>query len=254
MKKICLLSFCCFAFLRLPLWATWHNTQTATGGWSSGSPESAYFPSALTNPSLIIVAAESSPDYSLTIPTPTDSAGNTFYDCGTGVVPFNSSFQQGVACFYALNTHTTTDGVQINNPNEYHIAIIIEEWTGGATISPVDGTPASIANANSGGGGGQNLSVGPISPTHNGDLIIGVAGTASGGTTVTAGTNFTANTERYTADLEYLVQVSAGSISATWHDSTNNDGYGAIVVAFKAASRVVTTFVQSPHSSGWTRW
>ena len=187
------------------------------------------FANALTPGSLIVVGVRitdtSGPS------TPTDTAGNTYLDCGIGPIPYgaNTAYCQ---LFYALNTHNTASNViSCVNAGGKSYYIACAEFTGNDNglygLSVIDGTPSGNANANSGTGGGQNVVTGNTTPLNNGDLILGFGKSAGG---FTQGTGFTGFGQSY---MEYLVQTTAVAIQATWH-TTNSQTYSAIVCAFRA--------------------
>jgi hypothetical protein len=207
----------------------WAKTNDKYGSGTGDPVSTPAFTSALTNPSIIIVGVYRS---STTIATPTDTAGNAYVDCGAGLVLWNVS-AYSVRLFYSLNTHTTASNVvSVANAGGKSVIVVALEWTGGATSSPIDGTPVGNPNANTGTGGGQNMTAGPTTPSVNGDLIVGFSRALTG--TVTVGTGFTGSASSYM--WEYLIQATAAPISATWSNNTNNAKYGAIVAAFKLAT------------------
>jgi hypothetical protein len=184
------------------------------------SSTSTTFSSALTNGSLIIVGVGNSAG--TTFGTPTDTAGNTYADCGPGKVLFNAS-GSAIQCFYAINTHTTASNVVSATGVQW---IEASEWTGNKSSAVLD---ASVANpsASSGTGGGQNMTSTAATTTHSGDLIIGYFEDNSG--SQVAGTGFTIIQSGFG---EYQTQSSAGSVTATEHTNTNNDLYGALLASF----------------------
>ena len=210
---------------------TLKNDQATTTGSTPANLTA--FANALTNPSQIwvmVIDASGGP-----IATPTDTAGNTYYDSGAGLVYFLSS-GRALQVFYALNTSTTASNVvSTSNPSGHGLVIEASEWTGGATFSPVDAY-ATNPNANSGTGGGQNMTSNSATTNNDGDLILGYCEAPAG--TVTLGTGFTGLQTSSPSHVkpEYEIQSSHGSIAATWSDNTNNDNYGAIMVASKAYS------------------
>jgi hypothetical protein len=218
-----------------PAWLR-HNDQTGTG--TSSPVSTAAFNNALSNPSLIVVMAQSTAVGTFAI---TDTAGNSYLDCGLGQILYNASASV-VQCFYALNTSATASNiVTLTSSANGTIHVTAEEWTGGATSSPVDMLHSNGSNQDSGTGGGQNVTSGPVT-TSAADLIIGMTGVTAG--TLTTGTGF--NSATYVG-MEYLTQSSSAPAAATWNDGTNSDPYAAQVVAFKppsaAASSVVSTAV-----------
>lgn len=216
----------------LPAWVK-TNDQTGSG---SGSPQvTAAFASPLSDPSLIIVLA-TGPVGTFNI---TDTAGNTYTDCGAGQLLFNTS-GNAVQCFYAANSTTTASNVvSFASSGGGTMKVTATEFIGGALSSPVDVTQNSGNNASSGTGGGQNVSSGPATTT-GADLVVGVTGVTAG--TLTAGTGFSATS---TASLEYLIQSTPAALSATWNDGTNNDSYAAMMVAFRPFSGALSAAVVS---------
>ena len=215
-----------------PVWSK-RNDQTGTG---SGSPQAAAaFSANLTNPSLIVVFT-SGPVGTFTV---TDTASNTYVDCGQGQIVYNTS-ATGVQCFYALNTHTTASNVvTFASTGGGAMTVAATEWTGGAIVSPVDVTQNSGPNASTGVGGGQNTSSGAA--TANGpDLVIGLAGVQTG--TLSVGTGFTSTS---IPGLEYEILNAPTALAATWSDNTNNDSYAALMVAFKPYAGAFSTAVIS---------
>ena len=204
----------------VPAW-TKHNDKTGSG---TGSPQAASaFTSALTNPSLIVVFV-TGPAGTFSV---ADTAGNTFVDCGQGQILFNAN-ANGVQCFYALNISTTgSDIVSFASTGGGAMKVAAMEWTGSALVTPVDVLQNSGANASSGTGGGQNVSSGAATTT-GADLVVGFAGVTAGSLTV--GTGYTASS---LANLEFLTQSTSGALAATWNDGTDNDSYGALMVAFR---------------------
>ncbi len=222
---------------------TWVLQNDKTGAGAGNPVSTSAFTNALTNPSIIIVGVRRT---STTIGTPTDTAGNTYLDCGAGLVLYYSS-SQSIQLFYALNTSTTAANiVSVANADGKSVNIEAFEWTGGALSSPIDGIPASNANANTGTGGGQNVTSGPMTPALNGDLIVGWCWRILG--TLTKGTGFTAGS---LVNLEYLTQTAASPISATWSDDTNNDSYGAIMAAFKVGGTGAATVADPANAVDW---
>ena len=212
-------------------WAKKNDQASALG--TSNPMQTSAFSAALTNPSLIVVEV-----YQATAApaTPTDTAGNTYYDCGAGAVARGSIYLQ---IFYALNTHTTSSNkVSVANPSGYSLMLSAQEWTGGATSSPVDGY-AKNANASTGTGGGQNVTSTAPGGSGTSDLLVGVANVNNGSLTI--GTGFTTTSGLYNFS-EYKSGVSPAA--ATWNDSSNSDTYSAIVAAFKAFGESIQPIIR----------
>ena len=213
-----------------------------TGAYGSGnssvtSQALSAFAGSLTNPSLIFVHefAVGTPS---SFPVPTDTAGNTYLDCGGGIVTWNSS--RSAECFYALNTHTTASNVVtvrsssgVNNLNGNAFEI-----TGGATSSPIDGGPGAgysvLANGTGGSAGADNLSATALTPNGSGDLIIAMFKGMFAVPTVGTSPNLFTSISSATAALpEYFLQPVSASITATASDSYSGDPYSALVVAIR---------------------
>jgi hypothetical protein len=211
---------------------SWTLKNAQEGGTSSGGniQTSSAFSSPLTNPSLIIVAVSNTSTGTLN--TPTDTATNSYIDSGAGKVLLGSwAFQ----LFYALNSHTTASNFvyMTNGANPNHAEIWALEFTGGATSNPVD-KYTSNANANTGSGGGQNVVVGPLTPSYSGELFVGV-NNATNGLGVFTGSPWTTQEVNLSIGNEAVgaVQGTAAAFTGTWYDNANNDIYSAMMVAFK---------------------
>ena len=205
----------------------------------SGSAASAALPAfsrALTTGSLIIVHQYSS---NSTYPVPTDTAGNTYVDCGAGLAPFGGGSSNSAQCFYALNTHTTASNVVTihSTPSATFLSAIAFELLGAASSSPIDGGSGvgySIKSLALGGAAGaNNLTATSLTPAGNGDLIVAFFASLSGGTVGTSPNVFTLVNGGWVQPSEYLVQATSAAITATASDSTSSDAYAAIVIAVK---------------------
>jgi hypothetical protein len=212
---------------------TKRNDQSGSG---SGSPQTATaFANTLSNPSLIVVLTQG-PVGTFSV---TDSAGNSYIDCGPGQMVYNSS-ATGLQCFYAVNTHSTSSNiVSFASTAGGAMKVTAMEWTGGAITSPIDVTQNSGSNVNTGSGGGQNVSS-QTAVTTGTDLVIGITGVAAG--TLTTGTGFT--TSSYVG-MEYLTQTGPGSVAATWSDNTNTDPYAAMAIAFRPSPGATSQVTQT---------
>ena len=209
---------------------TLKNSQYANSTWQNPVATPA-FANALTPGSIIIVSVVNWGG--TVIPTPTDTAGNTYVDCGVGKILYSSS-ACAVQVFYALNTHSTASNVVSVARASGYLGVDASEWTGNASSSPVD-VYASTANGTHSGSGTDNFTTPSANTTANGELIYGFVGYVSA--TITAGTNFTQVTNDSQGEAEYQIQSAAGSIKATWSENyAYGNNYGAIMVAFKAAS------------------
>lgn len=209
----------------------WIKTNEVHGSSSAKPVVTTAMSAALTPGSIIIVKVTRNGD--ATIPVPTDTAGNTYVDCGQGSVYFVASTNL-LQVFYCYNTHTTASNVvSVANANGRAPTSTAVQYTGNASSGAIDSF-AGINDSTSGTGGGQNLSVGPLSPSTNGEMIIGFCTQVAG--ILTVGTGFTGYTTETAHKGEWLNQAIKASISATWHDATDNDGYCGIAVALAPAA------------------
>jgi hypothetical protein len=195
------------------------------------------FSAPLTNPSLIVVHMYSAGGLtSYTVPT--DTAGNTYVDCGPGATTFSPG---KIQCFYALNTHTTASNVVTLHAtgSVTFLSGAAMEITGANTSSPIDGGSgvgySLKASATGGAAGSDNISGTSLTPASNNDMILALfvaqnavptVGTSPNLFTVGAGATWNARSE-------YFIQSTAAAITATASDSFSSDSYGAIVVAIK---------------------
>jgi hypothetical protein len=204
----------------------WTLTNTAYGSATNTTVSTAAMAHALTNPSIIVVGVLL--DTSGTVPTPTDTAGNTYHDSGEGQV--NTSSWR-LELFYANNTHTTASNVvSVSYGSSIGMSVEAAEFTGGATSSPVDQF-SGTSSGSTGTGGGQNLSTPAENTTRNGELIVGFQVDFSAAANAGAGFDLVLSTQRY---LEQMTQTVAGSVAATW-SAGNSNTYGAIMMTLELA-------------------
>lgn len=193
------------------------------------------FSSALTAGSLIIVHQYAT---TATFSVPTDTAGNTYIDCGPGAAAFSVSASSS-RCFYALNTSTTASNiVTIHSASTTFLSALAFEVLGAASSSPIDGGVgvgySSKANATGGAAGANNLTATTLTPAGNGDLIVAFFATSAGGATAGTSPNaFTLVNGSWVQGSEYFTQAISAAIVATASDSTSIDPYAAIVIAVK---------------------
>jgi len=214
------------------------NTGLLNGGATSvTSAALTAFSAALTSGSLIIVHEFSGSNVTYTVPT--DTAGNTYVDCGPGQAAFTVANDQS-ECFYALNTHTTASNVVTvhSSTGATFLSGLAFEVVGAASSSPIDGGSGvgySIkASAFGGAAGANNLTATSLTPVTNGDLIVAFFATGSNGNTAgTAPNAFTLVNGTFSKVSEYFNQGTAAAIIATASDSTSTDPYAAIVIAVK---------------------
>lgn len=110
--------------------------------------------------------------------------------------------------------------------------LIVAEYS---AIGAIDQT--AHGDASSASSGTDDGTVGPVTTTTDGQLVLGAIYTI-GGSTITAGTNFTERSSTFNVvgfQLEDLTQSTAGSISATW--TVGGGSVNDLVMAtFKAAA------------------
>lgn len=166
----------------------------------------------------------------------TDNQGNTYtiVDKQLGV-----SVHRVLVTFYCANVTNAPTIITANFANTpVDIGIFVEEYSGVATSSPLDGH--AIQAVNGPGLGTDAVSSGSITTTLGGDLIYGVGADLNGSATLVQGTGFTSRTLNDSTTsafitTEDLIQVSAGAIAATFTFGIgNNDDEIAAVMAFKA--------------------
>jgi hypothetical protein len=207
--------------------AVWTKVNDKSSGLSSAQPlATAAFANPLTNGSLIVVTlvSFSAPNTH----TPTDTAGNTYIDCGAGAV--NGNVNNGSSqIFYALNTHTTSANVvSFVNPEPHSYTLTAMEFTGGAAASPVR---AFAKNVNATAPSSTTLTSTAIAGTVAGDLIVG--NLFDPGLIVTAaGSGYTLASDPNLM-TEYNLSGAGGSIAATWTVSSTGEFYSAVAAAFK---------------------
>lgn len=192
------------------------------------------FGSALTNGSLIVVHQYST---TATYTVPTDTAGNTYVDCGPGIVAWGTNALDA-ECFYALNTHSTASNVvTLHSSSAQFLSGMAFEITGAASSSPIDGGSGvgySIkANAGGGAAGSNALTATSLTPAGNGDLIVAFFPSSSGSGAGTSPNAFTLVNAGWIQSSEYFTQSTSAAITATASDSTSTDPFAAIVIAIK---------------------
>ncbi len=152
--------------------------QKASNITSSAQNLSAKLPLPVTADNFIVVSVSGWPNLPAATPV-TDTLGNTYSIAGTVLV------SQGAysAIYYAKNVKGGTDTVTVNTVNSGgQISMVIAEFGGVNTVSPLDGTAGTV-------GSGTVPSSGTMTPSLAGDLVIG-SGTHNGNTVTTAGTGF----------------------------------------------------------------
>lgn len=135
--------------------------------------------------------------------------------------------------FYFPNvTNGATSIVMTLGASSAQLGLVMQEWSGIATSTPLDGHAGNVA-AN-----GATVTSTAITTTVNGDLIYGAFGNDNNGNNITsAGGSFTLRNNETSVNIadESQVQGTAGSISASF-GITGTGGGPIAVAAFKAAA------------------
>lgn len=149
---------------------------------------------------------------------------------GLAVTAYDATTNDRLGIYAFLNhgggTRTFTVTFSGNTVNRYTVA---SEWSGMALASAFEGKATAATN-------GANPSTGnlDVTPSVNGELIIGFT---NGDNAATAGTNFTllqSDGVNTLAHAEYYIQPTAAAIAATWTMTSGN--YQCIAASFKAAA------------------
>ena len=207
----------------------WTQTNAANAAFGSGSVSSwanTAFANPLTPGSIILVSLQIDSSGALSV---TDTAGNTYLDCGVGPITYATSTNR-FQVFYALNSSSTASNVITGHDTVAGTfpAVSAYEYTGEQSGNPIDAFAGSVTNASTSGTGSNNIFTSSAATRANGDLIYVVSAFASG--TVTAGTNFTGDRLTNPAS-EHQIQSSAGSITGTFSNNTSGVVYACIMVA-----------------------
>ena len=210
--------------------------KAINGNESSTSTMSVSFSAANTAGNFLIVEATiARPSGTLTV---SDTLGNTYIAAG---VPITDPAQSVTSYLWYVpvcrsGSNTVTVVPTVPGAQEIHIS----EWSGLATISPVDVSASAT-------GTGVSASSGSATTTSAGDLIYGYTFLYN---TAAAGTGFTGLT-LVNGDLdEYAIQSAPGAISATF--SQQSGTWFARLIAFRAlnASQSSISGTLSPGSAG----
>lgn len=169
---------------------------------------------------------------SVTEPTISDSAGNTYTACSA---KFNTTAEDAVRIYYKISpavsaTHTFT----VTGTGTFP-AIFAQSWSGAGATQP-DQTTGAATDA------GTTLSTGSITPTLNNELVITAIG-------VNAIRNFTINggfTERdelsfasglgYGGSYAFLIQTTATAANPQWANNGTAAAMATAICSLKAGS------------------
>jgi hypothetical protein len=197
----------------------------SAGSWTTGS---AMFTGGNTAGDLLIcLTSGDSPGIS----APTDTAGNTWLDCGAGPVAYSGSYV--IQLFYVPSCKGTTSDNVVSASN---YAVLLLEVSGAASSNPVE---AFVSNPEATTGSGSNNGTAGNLTTSDADFM--VVGTLSS-FNQSAGSNVAwtvaPNDSQGNSILEYFAQTAAGLIAGDYTDSNSGQTYCAVMVAFKPAGGV----------------
>ena len=153
-------------------------------------------------------------------PVFTDTLLNSYSEA---IKNFNSD--SAVSISYALNTSGGANTVAAAGCVAGSKRWFILEYSGVATASALDQT-------NGASGSGVNATSGNITPTTDGELILGAAH-SNNQTDLSADSPFTGRTASLKIAAEDYIQPTAAAIQAAF--SQTSDGWGCVVATFKAA-------------------
>lgn len=212
---------------------TYIQGANATVDTPAATTIAATFPFNVTAGNLIAVAVSWETNVTTTM-TCTDTRGNTY----TNTAVWNdATLTQGLSICYTIGGSSGADTVTVTlgSTGGAFRRLVINEYSGVATTSPVDGTPAGV------GGivattGTDAVTSGSITTTLGGDLIFAAVMDTTSSGTVSPGTGYTQRGYANTKDLvvEDKQQLAAGSVAGTFTFGATHR-YDAAVIAFKAA-------------------
>ena len=189
--------------------------QKASNSTSSAQNLATTLPSSVTAGNLIVVSVSGWPNLPA-LTAVTDSLGNTYSIAGTVLV------SQGAysAIYYAKNVKAGTSTVTFRTVKSGgQISMVVAEFSGVNTTSPLDKTAGAV-------GSGNTPASGIMIPSLTNELVIG-SGTHNGNTTTRAGAGFTmiavptedSNTHQPLA-MEYRLLSGAQQTNAAFSLST----------------------------------
>ena len=162
------------------------------------------------------------------ISTPTDTAGNTYIDCGAGEVTYGTSIAT-IRLYYCASCKSAAKGNTVTSTGAYGVSII--EFSGCLAGGSVN-VNTKKANGVTVGAGGQNMIVGPMTTTKNGDLVF-VWATNQNGTAVTNPNWLSSQNSAGGGLWQYQIKTVAGPITSTMSDNTASDNYCMIMAGFR---------------------
>ncbi len=193
--------------------------QNVNGNNAGTSNMSVSFTSNNTAGNFLIVAGSAArPAGTLSI---SDTLGNSY---STAFGPVTDTTQDvAIYIWYVPICKGGANTVTITPSGTAALEIHVSEWSGIATVSPVDQTASAT-------GTGTSVSSGAMTTTMNGELVFGYGWVFN---TASAGTGFTP-ISLINGDLdEYQVQGTAGSVAATFTQTSGT--WFALMATFKPA-------------------
>ena len=223
---------------------------------STGLVNSLAYPNNVSANSLLLASVTWNPHSSSSTPPPptvSDSLGNSFNLVQTA---YDSPETQAWCLYYAINTKGAgADTITVSYASGTGwTGLIIDEFSGVSTSSPLDGS--AVQDQQNITGGTNTLSSGSFSTSSAGDLIYASTFNVNPNiSSLVPGTNFTPGvtvssfwgTAGPFAGTEYMTQSSPGSIAGNFTTS-NTAGIYAITIgaAFRAAGAVPVTYTITP--------
>lgn len=217
--------------------------QSRQGVGVNASSVALAYSSALTSGSFLVVTAWSYNQAAMGI---SDSAGHTWTPVAAQVNLGTPALGMGMRSWTAPNTGTTTPTVTVTGSSGDYMGIVISEWSGVDSTTPLDGvTPVTSAAS-----GSTSVSTGNITPNSNNAVLYGAVVadlTSDSSITVTNGTNLQTRTT-WNTDLafstSYKAQTTATAEALTW-TYTNVVRQQAQVFVLKASAATGATATPS---------
>jgi hypothetical protein len=189
---------------------TYKQSKTYYGGGTHLTSLAVTPDNAIVSGSLIVVAVNW---HDGTTPTISDTLGNTY---STAIATFaatgNSWFKQIV--FYAISGSAGSDTITVawSDNNGYFANANVTEWGGIAAVSPVDttNTVATLSYSTSG-----TQTSGSLTPTHDGDLLIGFPSADAAVTFAGSGGSAVASQSTNPDSLACLYRIVTGTSAVT---------------------------------------
>jgi hypothetical protein len=178
--------------------------------------------------------------------TCSDNRGNSYVTLDLRV---NNSETQAMGVCYALNAKagstTVTATFKPSNTTAGARSIAIAEYSGVATASAIDGNLVS-GDSPSSGTSSNGATSGSVTTSQDGDLIFGAVTDTESGSTISAGTGFTARSESANeVIIQDKVQTTAGSVASTATFGSNHH-YISALVALKSADAAAANSYNNP--------